>query len=114
MSRVIRVVRARRRSLAGLALLLLLALAVFMARSRPPRAAEPDLVRSDTIADPSAVGLCARNRESGAVEGRIEALVELEGSDRPHYRVRHLTNPGAVHIMNPAAVQVVKCETGAA
>lgn len=86
-----------------------LVVAVFASRSRPAVREVPELVRSDSVADPDAVGMCGMNRRTGQVEGRIEALVQREGRDRPHFRIRSLTNPSATYVMDPADVQVVEC-----
>jgi hypothetical protein len=102
-----------RMPLAAVAVAVLLVFLVMATRSRPPAEIEYDIVYSDSVPDPSAVGMCALGRDSGTVEGEIIGLVERQGSDKQHFRIRSLTNPGAEYVMEAGYIQVVKCPDAA-
>jgi hypothetical protein len=95
--------------LAAVALALLLIFLAIATRSRPPVEIEYDLVYSDSVPDPRAIGMCAMGRASGTLEGQIVGLVGRQGSDQHQFRIRSLANPGAEYVMDASSVQVVKC-----
>jgi hypothetical protein len=99
--------------LAAAAVALLLIFLAVATRSRPPVEIEYDIVYSDSIPDPRAIGMCAMGRASRTVEGQIVGLVERPGSDRHQFRIRSLTNPAAEYVMDASNVQVVKCPASA-
>jgi hypothetical protein len=96
-------------SLAAAAVALLLVFLTLATRSRPPVEIEYDIVYSDSVPDPRAIGMCAMGRASGTLEGQIVGLVERQGSNHHQFRIRSLTNPGAEYVMDAGSVQVVKC-----
>jgi hypothetical protein len=103
----------RRRLLWAGAIVLTLVVAAAVSRSRPTpdvRAELPEMIFSDSVPDPRAVGLCARSRATGVVEGEIVGLVQRAPEEVPRYRVRSREHAGAEYVMEGAMVQVVKCE----
>jgi hypothetical protein len=109
----LRLLERLRLPLAGAAVALLLVFLAMATRSRPPVEIEYDIVYSDSIPDPSAIGMCAMGRASGAMEGQIVGLVERAGSEKRQFRIRSLTSPGAEYVMEAGSVQVVKCPDAA-
>ncbi len=99
--------------LAAAAAIVLIVFLAMATRSRPPAVMEYDIVHSDSIPDPSAIGMCALGRASGTVEGEIVGLVERQGSEKQHFRIRSLTSPGAEYVMEAGSIQVVKCPDAA-
>jgi hypothetical protein len=92
------------------AMAVLLLVTVTATRSRPTEVVVPEMVFSDSVPDPRAVGMCARNRASGTIEGVIVGLVKTEASEKLQFRVRSDEHPGAEYVMPAASVQVVKCD----
>jgi hypothetical protein len=103
----------RRRLIWVGSILLLLVVTLVATRSRPTRSATtelPEMILSDSVPDPRAVGMCARSRATGQLEGEIVGLVQREGSDQLQYRVQSREHRGAEYVMAGSMVQVVNCE----
>jgi hypothetical protein len=86
----------------------LLALALLGCEGGEPERA-PRLIGGDSLPDPAAVGLCALERESGVVRGRIVRVVRTAASDSARYLVRDLQNPAAEYVVDPATIHLVEC-----
>jgi hypothetical protein len=63
---------------------------------------DAELIASDSVGDPRAVGMCAMNRETGEVVGVIVALSEPDAAGRRSFHVRSRRNPHAEYVMAPA------------
>lgn len=88
---------------------LLLLGAVLCSRHTTRPEPEPRVIRSDSVADAAAVGMCALNRDTGNMEGRIVGIASPAPDEPARYRVRRLDNPAAEYLMFPTDVQVVRC-----
>ncbi len=107
------ILSGRRRLVWAGAILLMLGVTLLVSRSRPARgttAELPEMILSDSVPDPRAVGMCARSRKTGQVEGEIVGLVQREVAEQPQYRVRSREHPGAEYVMAGGMVQVVNCD----
>lgn len=101
--------RGRRLALAAGGGALFLAAALWLGARGEERDESPSVILSDSTARPDAVGMCAMDRETGAVEGRIAAIAPAPVTGELRYRIERLDNPGVSNLVAPAAVQIVAC-----
>jgi len=94
----------------------LLFAATLLARRSAPVEPEPEIIAtlepgSDTFAAKGdAVGFCAINRRTGALEGRITAIADVDDPEKARYRVLSLDGSERESHVRPEAVHLDLCE----
>jgi hypothetical protein len=102
-------------ALAGGLVVLLVAAALLLA-GRGAAEPEPTIISAhdpdtaEPVVTPEAVGMCALNRRSGALEGTIVGVADGVPAGEPHFVVRSLDGTGREYRIRSAAVHIDLCE----
>jgi hypothetical protein len=73
-----------------------------------------DAADDTVVVPPEAVGMCAVNRRTGALEGQVVAVLEAEGEDAARYEVVALNDTTRAFRVRAGAVHLDLCERAAA
>ena len=77
----------------------------------PPRiVSSPPADTVPVAADPNAIGLCALNRTSGALEGQIIGIGSPSAADAPRYHVQTIDERRQTLYVRPEAVVIDHCD----